>query len=66
MDPDMINCVILRIHEENKIILSHAILLQTSVSARNGSKKKENDSTCCFVATIWNSRLKLLFDYDKT
>ena len=25
MDPDMINCMILRIHVENKIILSHAI-----------------------------------------
>ena len=25
MDPDMINCMILGIHVENKIILSHAI-----------------------------------------
>ena len=39
MDPDMINCMILHIHVEKKI-LSHAIQPQTSVSARYGSKKK--------------------------
>ena len=38
MDPDMIICMILRIHVENKIILSHAIWWQTSISARYGSK----------------------------
>ena len=43
MDPDMINCVILRIHVEKKymIIPCHAIQWQTGVSARNGSKKTD-------------------------
>ena len=39
MDPDMINCMILHIHEEKKI-LSHAIQRRTSVSARYGKKKE--------------------------
>ena len=39
MDPDMINCMILHIHVENLIILSHAIQWGTGVSARYGSKK---------------------------
>ena len=40
MDPDMKNCMILRIHMENEIInLRHAIWRRTSVSARYGSKK---------------------------
>ena len=39
MDPYMINCMILRIHVENNIILSHAVEQQTSVSANYGSKK---------------------------
>ena len=42
MDPDTINCVILRIHadkKDNNKITSNAIWLQTSVSARYGSKK---------------------------
>ena len=40
-DPDMITCVILRIHvdKNNNIIPSHAIQQRTSVSARYGSKK---------------------------
>ena len=54
MDPDMINCMILRIHVENKIILSHAILRQTSVSARYGSKKKSlNDLAAWMTKTMW-------------
>ena len=40
MDPDMIHCMILSIHVENKIILSHAIWLRTSVTARYGGKKR--------------------------
>ena len=53
MDPDMINCVILRIHvEKNMIIPSHAIEWQTGVSARNGSKKQ----MFCVVEII-NKRL---------
>ena len=46
MDPDTINCVILRIHVDKIIITipSHAIQRQTSVSARYGSKKKYQQS----------------------
>ena len=41
MDPDPINCVILRIHvdKNNDIIPSYAIKQRTSVSTRYGSKK---------------------------
>ena len=39
MDSNMINCVILSIHVDKKIIPSHAIYRQTSVSTRYGSKK---------------------------
>ena len=42
MDPEMINCMILHIHVENKIILSHAILRRTSVSARSMGVKKNS------------------------
>ena len=46
MDPDTINCVILRIHLDKKIIIpSHAIWRQTSVSARYGSKKTSHSWT---------------------
>ena len=38
MDPDTINCVILRIHVDKNIIPSHAIKQRTNV--RHGSKKK--------------------------
>ena len=41
MDPDMINCMILRIHVDKKIIPNHAIQRRTSVSARYGSRKKK-------------------------
>ena len=50
MDPDTINCVILRIHVDknnNYIIPSHAIQRRISVSARYGSKKK---SKCMWPA----------------
>ena len=39
MDPDTINCMILHIDVERKIIPSRAIQQQTSVTARYGSKK---------------------------
>ena len=42
MDPDTINCVILRIHVDKNKIPTHAIKRWTSVSARYGSKKKYN------------------------
>ena len=42
----MINYVILRIHVDKKIIIpSHAILWQTSVSARHGVKKRKKSKT---------------------
>ena len=41
MDTDMINCVILSIHVHKKIMLSHAIYQQTSVSTRYESKKSD-------------------------
>ena len=41
MDPDMTNCMLLRIHVDKKLTISWpAIQWQTSVSARYGSKKK--------------------------
>ena len=51
MDPDTLNCVILRIHVDNNnndIIPSHAIQLQTSVSNTHWSKK-----TCAKVASSY-------------
>ena len=47
MDPEMINCIILLIHVENKIILSHAIQLQTSVSAKVWEYKKTQTGLVC-------------------
>ena len=43
MDPDMINCMILRIHKDKKKenIPSRAIQRRTSAGARDGSKKKQ-------------------------
>ena len=54
MDPGMINCMILRIHEDKIITIpSHAIQQQPSVSARYGSKKN-------LTAEILNHLSKIL------
>ena len=53
MDPDKINCMILRIHVDKIIITipSHAIQRRTSVSARYGSKKKVNVGMCLIASS---------------
>ena len=50
MDPDMISCVILSIHVDKKIILSHTIYRSTRVSARHESKKIQSSS--CFNSSL--------------
>ena len=55
MDPDMINCMILRIHVEKKI-LTHAIQRQTSVTATYVSKK------IIIISSIDNQIYTLVFN----
>ena len=63
MDPDMINCTILLIHVENKIIiLSHAILWQTSVSARYGRKKQQHSAVLSYLVRLSPSE-KEIFNF---
>ena len=45
MDPDMTNCVLMRIHvDKETIIPSHAIQRQPSVSARYGNKTNSSQT----------------------
>ena len=59
MDPDMMNCMLLRTHVEKKTIIiipSHAIYRQTSVSARFGRKKKKKPRVLVVTQALVNGQ----------